>query len=205
MDEVFENEMAHEFEALLDCGLFRRLGSSRDFDFRGELKVLRSWNWVANKDAAIFSLGSKSWERAYVDMMNDVNQGVCSYQDMLRVQEVMRHFKKKKRPELDNKWLEFCARSNVDKEILDGVHLSATFMSYCRETYIERLEDGHEDRSRIYFLFFAWAFCRVVGMGGLFPKAIFFYFRQPSSRAACTRSRRCEQECFSYRKHSSDQ
>ncbi|MCX8254608.1 MAG: hypothetical protein OTI36_11575 [Beijerinckiaceae bacterium] len=95
MDEVFENEMAHEFEALLDCGLFRRLGSSRDFDFRGELKVLRSWNWVANKDAAIFSLGSKSWERAYVDMMNDVNQGVCSYQDMLRVKEVMRHFKKK--------------------------------------------------------------------------------------------------------------
>jgi hypothetical protein len=109
-------------------------------------------------------------------MINDVNQGVCSYQDLLRVQEVMRHFIHKKRPEFDNKWLDFCARSNVDREIIDGVHLSASFMVYCREKYIERLGGRPRGSFADLFSVFRLAFLPCGWDGGPFPEGDLLIF-----------------------------
>lgn len=141
MPSDFAEEMKERFKDLIHSNLFGKIGHADGFDFDSVLQHLRMWETVPNKEAALFSQDSRNWSNCLVAMGNETNRFIGTMDERRPIEDMMRNLVRELRPELNEIWEAFQAKSDVDPELLEGASLPGRFMYYAREVYISR--SGH--------------------------------------------------------------
>lgn len=72
-------------------------------------------------------------------MLNNMNDVFPTMAERRPVEAFMRNLGPRLRPRLATEWSEYIRKTNIDKDMIEGMVLPADFMFYCRECYIETI------------------------------------------------------------------